>query len=52
MVPGHRLTEIIIWVNNNENRVKDAGDIEHTKHSKVKHMTLNCDLDIESVGES
>ena len=25
------------------------GDIEQTPNSRVKHMTLNCDLDLESV---
>ena len=41
MVPGHRLTEIIIWMKCNENRSKGAEDIEQTPNSRVKHMTLN-----------
>ena len=33
----------------NETSSKDLGDIEHTPNSRVNHMTLNCNLDLESV---
>ena len=49
MDSAHCLTEIKIWMKFIENRLKGAGDMEHCQIQRVKHITLNCDLDIESV---
>ena len=43
------LTEIIIWVMFNENCLKGSRDLEQTRNTRVNSMTLNCDLDLESV---
>ena len=31
-----------------KNRPKGSGDMEQTRNSTVIHLTLTCDLDIES----
>ena len=31
-----------------ENRSKGSGDMEQILDSRVKHLTLTCDLDLES----
>ena len=31
-----------------ENPPRGKGDIERTRNSRLKSMTLNCDLDLES----
>ena len=49
MVSAHCLTEINIWVKLKENRSNGAGDMERSPNSRVKPITLNCDLDLESV---
>ena len=46
--PAHCLTERNIWVRLSENRSKGSEDMEWTRNSRVNHMTLTCDLDIES----
>ena len=46
--PTHCLTERNIWVKLHENRPKGSGDMERTRNSKVNHLTLTCDLDLES----
>ena len=33
----------------NETSSNGLGDIEQTPNSRVNHLTLNCDLDLESV---
>ena len=45
MGSAHRLTENSIWVKLNENRLKGSGDMERTHNSRVKPMTLNCNLE-------
>ena len=32
----------------NENRPKGSVDMEQTQNSRVNHLTLTCDLDLES----
>ena len=32
----------------NENRLKDSGDMELARNSRVNPLTLTCDLDLES----
>ena len=49
MVSAHGLIEINIWVKFIENRSKGSGDMEQTPNSKIKHMTLTYDFDLESV---
>ena len=49
MGSAHCLTEINIWRKFIENHSKDSGDMEQTPNSKGKPMTLNCDIDLESV---
>ena len=36
----------------NENRSKNSRDMEQTLIFRVNHMTLKCDLDLESVQSS
>ena len=35
--------------NFNENCLKDLGDMERTRNARLKHVILNCDLDLRSV---
>ena len=46
MCSAHHLTEWIIRVKLNENRLKGSGDMQRTQNSRVNHLTLTCDLDI------
>ena len=48
MSSADRLTQKTIWVKFYENRPKGSGDIERTQNSRVNHLTLTCDLDLES----
>ena len=48
MGSAYSLTDRNIWVNFNENRSKDSGDMEQTQNSRVNPMILKCDLDLES----
>ena len=48
MESAHRLTLRNIRVKININLSKGSGDMERTQNSRVNHMTLKCDLDIES----
>ena len=46
---AQRLTEINIWVKINENRFKGYRRYGTDTKFKVKHMTWNCSLALESV---
>ena len=46
---AHRLTERIIRVKFNETCLKGSRDIEQTPNLRVKPMTFNFDVDLESV---
>ena len=48
MCSAHRLTERNIEVKFNENRPKCSEDMERTQNARVNHLTLTCDLDLES----
>ena len=39
------LTKINIWVKLKENRSKGSEDMEWTPNSRLKPMTINCDLE-------
>ena len=43
---AHLLTDIKIWVWFNENRSEGSGYMEGTPNSRVKPMTLICDIDL------
>ena len=45
---AHRVTERNIWVKLNGNRSKGSEDMEWTQNSRVKPLTLTCDLDLAS----
>ena len=48
MCSAHRLTKRNIRLKYHENQPKGSGDMERTRNSRVKHLTLTCDLDLES----
>ena len=48
MCSPHHLTKANIWPKFNKYLSKGSGDMEWTWNSKVKLMTLICDLDLES----
>ena len=45
---AHRLTKVSIWPKFKENPSTGIGDTERTQNSRLKPVTLNCDLDILS----
>ena len=49
MGSAHCLTMRNIGMKYNETSSKGLGDMEQTRNSRVNHMTLNCDLDLEYV---
>ena len=48
MCSAHRLTERNFRLKFNESRPKGSGDMKRTRNSMVNHLTLICDLDLES----
>ena len=48
MCSAHCFTMRNIWVKFNENRPKGSEDMEWTRNARVNHLTLTCDLDLES----
>ena len=44
MGSAHCLTEVNIWPKFRENPPRDKGDTERTQNSRLKPVTLNCDL--------
>ena len=47
MSSAHHLTEANIWPKFKENPSRGIGDMERTRNSRLKPMTLTCDLDLE-----
>ena len=47
MSSAHHLTEANIWPKFKENPSRGIGDMERTQNSRLKPMTLTCDLDFE-----
>ena len=45
---GHRLTQVNIWPKFKENPSTGIGDTERTWNSRLRPVTLNCDLDLVS----
>ena len=43
---AHRLTKVNIWPKFKENFSTGRGDTEWTRNSRLKPVTLNCDLDL------
>ena len=43
---AHRLTKVNIWPKFKENPSTGIGDTERTRNSRLKPVTLNCDLDL------
>ena len=37
-----------IWLKFNENTFRDKGDMERIYNTRLKHVILDCDLDLES----
>ena len=46
---AHRLTKVNIWPTFKENPSTGIGDTERTRNSRLKPVTLECDLDLVSV---
>ena len=45
---AHHLTEVSIWPKLNENSFRSKGDMAQTRNSRLKLVTFNCDLYLES----
>ena len=50
MGSAHYLTQRNIRVKFNENCLKDSGDMERTRNSRVNPLTLTCDLESRCLG--
>ena len=45
---AHRLPKVSILPKFNENLLKSSGDMERTQNARLKLVTFDCDLDLES----